>query len=436
MSFFVQSRPRRPGSFPALEKHHPPSVPPLDRRFFHRHIIPALSLSRVSKSSMVGNPLQAFFSRLRRRDSTSVGSAALSKRSQPPPPPPPPSPATLERPNSVVIHDDESVLFLTDPTRHANGVQKPPGKPPMYLHSTTSAPCLRLSASIDADRSYLMILKAEPKQSRIRKLLGRPARTSISHPEHTPPPPMPVKRKSIPSVPSIMFKQANRPSVSSRDPSSNLHTPSLTAIDEETPLPPSVVYPAQSSPVLLETSKPSPSHSSTKALSRMSSNASSREQLPRMSSDASSRQQRSRISSDASSTKQLSSMSARLDAQLNTLGSVFSKIRAGQMSKKRALSSRENLVPPSPTERGNATPHLPVSPVYTSLPRFTRHVSASVPHLPLDKPEAIPQTPVSQAGPYRVDSGFAKSELDLLYLDLRCMSLDQLADKYATIEKK
>ncbi|KAJ3021394.1 hypothetical protein HKX48_008624 [Thoreauomyces humboldtii] len=135
---------------------------------------------------------------------------------------------------------------------------------------------------------------------------------------------------------------------------------------------------------------------------------------------------RPRTSSDAA--KHLSLMTARLDSQISALGSVFGKIKAKQMEKSEKLRCGDGgcaLVNPS------ASPS--VSRLSISSYR-TLNVSQSTSHLPFVS--AAP--PVSQLRrgsdarplPPRTDSGFEKSELDLLFSDFRALSLGELAEKY------
>ncbi|KAJ3146829.1 hypothetical protein HDU86_008387 [Geranomyces michiganensis] len=163
-------------------------------------------------------------------------------------------------------------------------------------------------------------------------------------------------------------------------------------------------------------------------LQRQNTSASRSTQNPPRTSSATSPPLRSRApsacsSESRSSVKQLSKMSAQLDAQLGALGSVFARIRTNASLKQSCLAITDHSVADLPTSSNIHDTHNTnlETPQRPAIPR-SASTSALAP-----APSGAPGT-----APYRVDSGFARSELDLLYADLMCLSLSQFTEKHAT----
>ncbi|TPX66339.1 hypothetical protein SpCBS45565_g04487 [Spizellomyces sp. 'palustris'] len=179
-------------------------------------------------------------------------------------------------------------------------------------------------------------------------------------------------------------------------------------------------------------------------------------------------------SSSVTSSTQSSSVSAHLDAQMQALNGVFSRIRAAQDLRKENLQRRErsSLDLPRPGARTTSVHGADrgSQDTYGSLKTQTGRVSQETlsatpsrydtPKRSFDqpKPQASyfpppnPQTrPIIVITPTppdhdarstvshcthksnRTDSGFHRSELESLYMDLKDLSLDQLVEKYATV---
>ncbi|KAI8589282.1 hypothetical protein BDZ88DRAFT_155595 [Geranomyces variabilis] len=343
---------------------------------------------------MPGLSLRSFYSKLRKRASR------LSTAHPPPLPEPasrPPRSSSQSRPGTVVIHDDDaaaafeatlasfppqptttaSVLFLTDSTRPfaqtAAAAAVAARGAQMYLHSTISAPNLRRSAELAQEEAELL-RRAGSRRSRAS--VGRLSRIAgyiAGGPSTTP--------SIIERDESFIEDNDQR---ERREAYEQLQRTNLPA-GRQAPYPPPRTSSATSPPLRSR----APSACSSKS---------------------------------SSSSRQLSKMAARLDAQLGALGSVFARIRTNASLKQITLATSEDSPGDSSCSETDDT-HTD-APCTLQRPAIPRSASTS----------ALTPTNTGAPGtaPYRVDSGFARSELDLLYADLMSLSLSQFSQKHAT----
>ncbi|KND03394.1 uncharacterized protein SPPG_00882 [Spizellomyces punctatus DAOM BR117] len=178
--------------------------------------------------------------------------------------------------------------------------------------------------------------------------------------------------------------------------------------------------------------------------------------------------------SSVTSSTHSSSVSAHLDAQMQALNGVFSRIRAAQDLKKENLQRRERSSFDFPRPGAlTASVHgagRGSQDTYGSLKTQTGRISQDTlsatpsrydapkrsfdqprlqaPYLPPPTPKSRPIIVITPTPPdhdarstvshcthksNRTDSGFHRSELESLYIDLKDLSLDQLVEKYATV---